>query len=151
MKKKIITVLAIEHSKRVCDPQPEFVDRMDVRQLVMNAYRSGYNKAHTELQAHMNNEQVEYIMCAAIHLDDGKVYCFQPYNINAGVVLCGWRHPCIFQQAEYFGLMFDGYTQGFLTTKNRFLSRDEAYKLARETGQLKHPLIGGTLTSEDLW
>ena len=28
MKKKKVTVLAIEHSKRVCDPQPESIDRM---------------------------------------------------------------------------------------------------------------------------
>ena len=56
MKKKTVTVLAIEYSKRVCDPQPELIDRMDVRGLVMSAYRSGYNKAHTELQAHMNNQ-----------------------------------------------------------------------------------------------
>lgn len=48
MKKKTVTVLAIEYSKRVCDPQPEFIDRMDVRGLVMNAYRAGYNKAKTE-------------------------------------------------------------------------------------------------------
>ena len=46
MKKKKVTVLAIEHSKRVCDPQPESIDRMDVRRL--DAYRSGYNKAHSE-------------------------------------------------------------------------------------------------------
>ena len=48
MKKKKVTVLAIEHSKRVCDPQPESIDRMDVRRLVMDAYRSGYNKARSE-------------------------------------------------------------------------------------------------------
>ena len=48
MKKKKVTVLAIEHSKRVCDPQPESIDRVDVRRLVMDAYRSGYNKAHSE-------------------------------------------------------------------------------------------------------
>lgn len=48
MKKKTVTVLAIKHSKRVCDSQPKFVDRMDVRGLVMNAYRSGYNKASLE-------------------------------------------------------------------------------------------------------
>ena len=35
MKKKTVTVLAIEYSKRVCDPQPEFIDRMDVRGLVI--------------------------------------------------------------------------------------------------------------------
>lgn len=48
MKKKTVTVLAIEYSKRVCDPQPEFIDRMEVRRLVINAYRAGYNKAKTE-------------------------------------------------------------------------------------------------------
>lgn len=48
MKKKTVTILAIAHSKRVCDPQPEFIDRMEVRKLVINAYRAGYNKAKTE-------------------------------------------------------------------------------------------------------
>ena len=48
MKKKKVTVLAIEHSQRVCDPHPESIDRRDVRRLVMDAYRSGYNKAHSE-------------------------------------------------------------------------------------------------------
>lgn len=48
MKKKTVTILAIAHSKRVCDPQPEFIDRMEVRRLVINAYRAGYNKAKTE-------------------------------------------------------------------------------------------------------
>ena len=48
MKKKKATMLAIEHSKKVCDPQPESIDRMDVRRLVMDAYRIGYNKAHSE-------------------------------------------------------------------------------------------------------
>lgn len=48
MKKKTVTMLATEHSKRVCDPQPESIDRMEVRKLIMNAYRSGYNKASSE-------------------------------------------------------------------------------------------------------
>lgn len=42
-------------------------------------------------------------------------------------------------------------TQGFLTTKNRFLTRSEALELVIENGQLKKPLIGSVLTSEDLW
>lgn len=41
--------------------------------------------------------------------------------------------------------------QGFLTTKNRFLNRAEALELVQHTGQLNKPLIGGVLTSEDLW
>ena len=48
MKKKKVTMLAIEHSKKVCDPQPESIDRMDVRRLVMDAYRIGYNNTHSE-------------------------------------------------------------------------------------------------------
>lgn len=48
MKKKKVTMLAIEYSKKVCDPQPESIDRIDVRRLVMDAYRIGYNKAHSE-------------------------------------------------------------------------------------------------------
>jgi len=48
MKKKTVTVLAIEHSKREFDPQSELIDRMEVRKLVVNAYRSGYNKAEKD-------------------------------------------------------------------------------------------------------
>ena len=48
MKKKTVTVLAIAHSKRVCDTRPECIDRMEVRRLVINAYRAGYNKAKSE-------------------------------------------------------------------------------------------------------
>ena len=48
MKKKTVTILAIAHSKRVCDPQPQFIDRIEVRRLVTNAYRVGYNKAKSE-------------------------------------------------------------------------------------------------------
>ncbi len=54
-KKKSITVSVAEHSKKVCDPLPEFVDRMEVRRLVMNAYRKGYNKAHSEHVKCMTN------------------------------------------------------------------------------------------------
>ena len=67
-------------------------------------------------------------------------------------MLCGWRHPGIFQQAALLKMPDSSKAiQGFLTTKNRFLTRKEAYALVKETGQLKQPLIGGMLTSEDLW
>jgi len=42
-------------------------------------------------------------------------------------------------------------TQGFVTEDGTFLTRAEAEKLARQTGQLVGPIIGGELTSEDLW
>ena len=106
------------------------------------------------LEAHLANGKVEYVMCAANWVDDGKEYNLQPYNVATGIVFCGWRHSCIFAQyaREY---PYKDYcrqtTQGFLTTKNRFLNRDEALKLVIENGQLPGKIIGGVLTSEDLW
>ena len=34
----------------------------------------------------------EYILCAAIHWDDGETYPHQPKNITTGLVICGRRH-----------------------------------------------------------
>ena len=106
------------------------------------------------LDLQMNNGLDEYIMCAANWVDDKIEHPFQPFNISSGIVYCGWRHPCIFQQykerfpQETFG---KSETQGFLTNKNRFLNRKEALDLVLSNGQLKAKLIGGVLTSEDLW
>ena len=58
MKKKTVTVLAIAHSKRVCDPQPECIDRMEVRRLVIAAYRTGYNKAKSEDEEKLKTKYV---------------------------------------------------------------------------------------------
>jgi hypothetical protein len=41
--------------------------------------------------------------------------------------------------------------QGFLDHRGKFLTREEAEVHARACGQLTKPLIGGVLTSEDLW
>ena len=111
-------------------------------------------KDEKRLQEHLNNGQVEYVMCAANWVNDGVEYMYQPYNIETGIVLCGWRHPCIFAQCvklPKFKEHNDNTEQGFLTTKNRFLTREEALELVKSNGQLKHPMIGGVLTSEDLW
>lgn len=45
-------------------------------------------------------------------------------------------------------------TQGFITTRNRFIDRKEAYEMAKEQGQLwfhKLPFLTDELTSEDLY
>ncbi len=106
------------------------------------------------LEAHLNNGKTEYVMCAANWIDDGLDYDFKPFNIDKGLVFCGWRHPQCFENSkkshpfsEYGKLT----TQGFLTTKNRFLTRSEALELVKENGQLEGDIIGGVLTSEDLW
>jgi len=106
------------------------------------------------LNAHLNNGKVEYVMCAANYYDDGCDYLYQPYNIDKGFIIGGWRHPCC--GLSYLGASketkhWDNCIQGFLTTKNRFLTRTEALVLVKENGQLTKPLIGGILTSEDLW
>lgn len=110
------------------------------------------------LDAHLNNGEVEYVMCAANWINDGEDHPFQPYNINSGLVFCGWRHACIIQQyCDIYPAIGDTLSirqtevQGFLTTKNRFLTRSEALELVKTNGQLTKPLIGGVLTSEDLW
>jgi hypothetical protein len=96
----------------------------------------------------------EYILCAAIWFDDGKSYLNQPNNITTGLVLCGWRHGCIFPQIgglvkERQQLGIFEKEQGFLTSKNRFVNRKEAGKIAFERGQTEE--LKETLFSEDLY
>jgi len=101
------------------------------------------------LDAHLANGKIEYVMCAANYVDDGLDHTFKPYNIDKGLVFSGWRHAAIFETMPKGTPK--NCAQGFLTTKNRFLTREEALELVIETGQLTKPLIGGILTSEDLW
>lgn len=83
---------------------------------------------------------------------------------NKDVVLCGCRHGDIFIQLKALGFdVLQGYEeieQGFITHKNEFLTRKEAFEHAKQCGQLaekivyerEHGGIGGTnLISEDLW
>lgn len=106
------------------------------------------------LEAHLANGKTEYVMCAANYYDDNKDHSFQPYNIDKGFVICGWRHPCVGQSylaANSEAKRWDNCEQGFLTTKNRFLNREDALVLVIETGQHNGKILGGVLTSEDLW
>lgn len=101
----------------------------------------------------MNNQ--DYIICSAIHFDDGKKYVHIPRNIDTGFVVCGRRHhDCyysIFVVNDNRKLLGYKETQGFLTANNMFLNREEAYELALQTGQLKTTHKTGTLFSEDLY
>lgn len=97
---------------------------------------------------------IEYILCAAIWFDDGKEYAFQPKNITTGLVFCGFRHGCIFQQIggtvgyrKELGIYEK--EQGFLTNRNRFVDREEAAKIALQANQIAEPLT--MLFSEDLY
>mgnify|MGYP000115640166 CR=1 FL=1 len=97
----------------------------------------------------------EYILCAAIWFDDGKKYPLQPFNIETGLVLCGWRHGCIYPQigglvTERHKLGIYEKEQGFLTSKNRFVDRYEAMEIAKKQNQVSST-YSKTLFSEDLY
>lgn len=96
----------------------------------------------------------EYILCSAIHFDDGKKYEHQPKNIESGLIFCGLRHCSIFPQiggtvGERQLLGIYQKAQGFLTNKNRFVGREEAGIIAFEAKQTDKLLT--RLHSEDLY
>ena len=96
----------------------------------------------------------EYILCAATWFDDNKQYLYQPKNINTGLVFCGHRHGCIFQQIggtvkERQDIGIYQKEQGFLTNLNRFVDREEAAQIAFDSGQIETPK--DTLFSEDIY
>lgn len=98
-------------------------------------------------------DKLEFILCAAVHFDDGKEYQHQPKNITTGLVMCGFRHCSIFTQTKKtvkeridMGIKEE---QGFLTSKNRFVNRIEGAKIAFEAGQIVKEIK--KLYSEDLY
>jgi hypothetical protein len=109
----------------------------------------------------------EYILCSAIWYKDLPLKKpdilenrgFRPYNIDSGVVICGWRHGnCIYQMVAITGLRSipaeaGEEVQGFLTNKNRFVDRKEGYEIAESAGQLNDRSNGSSriLYSEDLY
>jgi len=96
----------------------------------------------------------ERIICAAIWFDDGKKYDHQPVNINSGFVIAGMRHHNCFNTVIILSESIDKHThyeksQGFITTHNKFVTRERAAKIAYKAGQTK--LHVGKLFSEDLY
>ena len=72
---------------------------------------------------------------------------------KSGKIYAGKRHNNCFEAIRADGNreIASGMTQGFLTENGVFLTRTQAEKYARNSGQLTKPLIGSVLTSEDLW
>jgi hypothetical protein len=113
----------------------------------------------------MIDNNKEYILCAAIHYlelplinNDIPSSLLRPVNIATGIVFCGFRHPhCMYQMVAITGTKSvkpecGDYTQGFLTSKNRFVDRKEAAIIAIASGQiLKTEYEEGVLFSEDIY
>ena len=113
----------------------------------------------------MNNIEKEYILCAAVWYKDFQVtmkpdkmplLSYAPKNVDKGIVFCGQRHhQCIYQMVVITGKAqheMGEEVQGFLTNINRFVDREEAYKIAIESGQIKEGKYhDNRLFSEDLY
>lgn len=98
----------------------------------------------------------EWVLCAAIHVNDGFQYQGQPDNILKGYVLPGYRHSNCFSLLRHLdelrgGSFIGEVHQGFLTSKNRFVDRRIAFNIARKAEQLKNEKGPECLTSEDLY
>ena len=100
---------------------------------------------------------LERILCAAIWFDDGKEHVHQPKNIQTGFVVCGRRHHNCYAtlvavlggdkwQETKMGL---NQTQGFITSTDRFVDREEAGKIAYVALQVDQ--LYGLLISEHLY
>lgn len=103
----------------------------------------------------------EYILCAAVWYPEiplKKVipHNVLPFNCDRGLVFCGWRHgQCIYTAVSITGLRqceSGESIQGFLTNKNKFVTREEAWIIAERENQIIKQSGGhGTLYSEDLY
>ena len=103
----------------------------------------------------------EIILCAAIHYDDKIIHIGQPNNIKTGYVICGFRHNNIkdtfydlFSETQYSDVK-NSITEGFLTSKNNFVNRKNAYWIAKERNQIRNYMNEDdkyeNLISEDLY
>lgn len=113
----------------------------------------------------MNNRE-EYIVCAAIWYKDLKLFKdipqVRPKNIETGIVITGHRHGhCIWTLLSLTGKRTVTHAedaageskQGFLTSKNRFVDREEGLIIALDQDQVLDisQIRGKQLFSEDLY
>jgi len=95
----------------------------------------------------------EFILCAAIYINDRQIHKQQPENIDIGFVICGRRHHNCYQTIvdlhgsvnEYFKSLNyteDDYRkhQGFITSLDRYVDRKEGWKIALANNQIQFGL-----------
>ena len=106
----------------------------------------------------------EKIICSAIWYKDFplikdeelKGFC-RPLNCEKGMVFCGHRHHnCMYQMIAISGKyqhQAGEEIQGFLTNKNRFVNRKEAFVIAEKNNQIIDikQATSNSLYSEDLY
>ena len=103
-----------------------------------------------ELLYRETKKDCEYILCSAIHFNDGISYVHQPKNIETGYVICGRRHHNIFATQRILKPNKPkDVVQGFITNLDRFVDRKEGLKIALKANQTSKD--GKRLISEDLY
>lgn len=116
-------------------------------------------------------EKIEKVVCSAIHIqcDEKEIKAYRTNwlhraeNLKDGFVVCGLRHSNCFALLKFvstrfrFGEDSEKYKviQGFMTTANRFVDRNEAMHIAYGAGQVERK-VGDRgrvmdLFSEDLY
>lgn len=112
----------------------------------------------------------EFILCAAIWVNDGEEHQQQPVNIKTGFVICGRRHNNCYQTIvdlkgnvnDYFrSLKYSNYDyrkhQGFITSFDRYVDRKEGWLIAKANNQIQFGLTASEneedsiLISENLY
>ena len=99
----------------------------------------------------MIDNRKEYILCAAIARKSPRK-C-NPYHDGTNEICdieIGYRHHDIIARFNDENIL-DKHSQGFYTSRGRFVSRREAMQIAIECGQVDKALEGGRLYSEDLY
>ena len=118
-------------------------------------------------------EEKEFIICAAIYINDGKFHDQQPININKGFVVCGRRHNNCYQTIqsitglgvnETIGELIKSLNteeiikhQGFVTSLDRYVDRKEGWIIAKNNNQIQYGLYASDngedsiLISENLY
>lgn len=102
-------------------------------------------------------QEKEFILCAAIYINDNEKHEQQPKNIEIGFVICGRRHHNCYQTIkdltnqtpnERIGKLISSLSeeecrkhQGFITSLDRYVDRREAWKIAKENNQILHGLV----------
>ena len=105
----------------------------------------------------------EFILCAAIWVDDGLKHGQQPKNIGVGFIVCGRRHHNCYQTIkdlkgdvnEYFKSlnMSDGSYrshQGFITSLDRYVDRKEGWVIAKANNQVQFGLSATESESDSI-
>jgi hypothetical protein len=155
-----------EYLEKITDPNYNWAETLTEEQKEsiqrgLDDLKEGRVVSHEEV---MKQEKEEYIICSAIWYKELELKRpevleprgFRPYNVHVGIVFGGFRHMnCMYQMVAITGLRdceAGESIQGFLTSKNRFVDRKEAAKIAIEQNQIiKDRINENMLFSEDIY